>query len=56
MRALVNAGRKPLADSLGLVLPKELAEERRMWTLVSRFSRIPFHERASALDRYRAAP
>lgn len=56
VRALVNAGRKPLAESLGLVLPKELAEERRMWTLVSRFSRIPFHERASALDRYRAAP
>ncbi|MBD0745401.1 hypothetical protein [Streptomyces sp. CBMA152] len=56
VRALVNAGRKPLADALGLVLPKELAEERKMWTMVSRLSRIPFHERASALDRYRAAP
>ncbi|WP_369376804.1 hypothetical protein [Streptomyces sp. cg36] len=56
VRALVNAGRQPLAEALGLVLPGELAEERKMWTMVSRFSRIPFHDRASALDRYRAAP
>ncbi|SDP72928.1 hypothetical protein SAMN04487981_13559 [Streptomyces sp. cf386] len=56
VRALVNTGRKPLADSLGLTLPKSLAEERDMWTMVSRLSRIPYHERAGALDRYRAEP
>ncbi|MDI1456473.1 hypothetical protein ACWDU8_05750 [Streptomyces sp. NPDC003388] len=56
VRALVNTGRKPLAASLGLVLPKSFAEERDMWTMVSRLSRIPYHERAAALDRYRTEP
>jgi hypothetical protein len=54
VRALVNTGRKPLADSLGLALPDTLAEERDMWAMVSRLSRIPYHERAAALDRFRA--
>jgi hypothetical protein len=27
-----------------------------MWTMVSRLSRIPYHERAAALDPYRAEP
>ncbi|MFE5819932.1 hypothetical protein ACFQ6S_41825 [Streptomyces sp. NPDC056479] len=56
VRALVNTGRKPLAASLGLTLPKSLAEERDMWTMISRLSRIPYHQRAEALDRYRAEP
>ncbi|MGI5262127.1 hypothetical protein [Streptomyces angustmyceticus] len=55
VRAMVNIGRKPLADALGLVLPEQLTKEREMWTMVSRLSRIPYHERASALDRYRTA-
>ncbi|MEW1748985.1 hypothetical protein [Streptomyces angustmyceticus] len=54
VRAMVNIGRKPLADAMGLVLPDHLEGEREMWTMVSRLSRIPYHERASALDRYRA--
>ncbi|MFJ9468096.1 hypothetical protein [Streptomyces caniferus] len=54
VRAMVNVGRKPLADAMCLVLPDQLAKERDMWTMVSRLSRIPYHERASALDRYRA--
>ncbi|GAA2692316.1 hypothetical protein [Streptomyces lunalinharesii] len=56
VRALVNTGRKPLADSLGLDLPRTLAAERDMWAMVSRLSRIPYHERAAALDPYRASP
>lgn len=53
VRALVNAGRRPLAGALGLRVPQQLADEREMWAMVSRLSRIPYHERASALDRYR---
>ncbi|MBC9717743.1 hypothetical protein H9Y04_34950 [Streptomyces sp. TRM66268-LWL] len=57
VRALVNVGRKPLADALGLVLPKELAEERRMWQLVTRMSRRPYHPAAeAAFAPYRADP
>jgi hypothetical protein len=56
VRALVNTGRKPLAASLGLALPQTLAAERDMWTMVSRLSRIPYHERAAALDPYRTEP
>ncbi|MFE5590065.1 hypothetical protein [Streptomyces sp. NPDC056549] len=56
VRALVNTGRKPLAESLGLLLPGELAHEREMWALVSKMSRLPHHERAAALDTFRAAP
>ncbi|MGW3284802.1 hypothetical protein ACWDR3_09180 [Streptomyces sp. NPDC001002] len=56
VRALVNVGRLPLAASLGLDMPKELAAERVMWSLVSRIPRIPYHEHAAALDRYRRSP
>ncbi len=57
VRALVNVGRRPLADALGLVLPKELAEERRMWQLVTRMSRRPYHSAAeAAFAPYRADP
>lgn len=56
VRALVNVGRRPLAASLGLDVPKELAAERTMWSLVSRLPRIPYHERAAALDHFRLPP
>ncbi|MET9378591.1 hypothetical protein ABZX98_31400 [Streptomyces sp. NPDC002992] len=56
VRALVNTGRKPLAESLGLLLPGELAREREMWALVSKMSRLPHHERAAGLDPFRATP
>jgi hypothetical protein len=55
VRALVNTGRKPLAESLGLLLPGELAREREMWALVSKMSRLPHHERAAGLDPFREA-
>ncbi|KPC59396.1 hypothetical protein [Streptomyces chattanoogensis] len=53
VRALVNTGRKPLAEALGVVLPHRLADERRMWRLLSTLHRRPYHERAAALDAYR---
>ncbi|GAA1936419.1 hypothetical protein GCM10009837_73040 [Streptomyces durmitorensis] len=56
VRALVNVGRHPLAETLGLEIPQELAAEREMWSMVSRLSRIPYHERATALDRFRRQP
>ncbi|MDU9001689.1 hypothetical protein [Streptomyces mirabilis] len=57
VRAMVNLGRKPLADALGLWLPKQLAEERTMWLLVTRMSRRPYRDAAdTAFAPYRAAP
>ncbi|MDI3409065.1 hypothetical protein [Streptomyces cavernicola] len=57
VRALVNLGRKPLADALGLELPQELAAERTMWRLVTRMSRRPYHPAAEeAFAPFRAAP
>ncbi|MGW4872986.1 hypothetical protein [Streptomyces chartreusis] len=56
VRALVNVGRHPLAASLGLDVPRQLAAERTMWSLVSRLPRIPYHEHAAALDQYRRSP
>jgi hypothetical protein len=54
VRALVNVGRKPLAASLGLALPADLASERTMWALVTRQSRTAHNDRtAAALDPYR---
>lgn len=54
VRALVNVGRKPLAESLGLALPSDLEAERTMWGLVTKLSRLPYSERRAALDPYRA--
>jgi hypothetical protein len=56
IRALVNTGRKPLAENLGLVLPADIADERRMWTLVGKLSRLPYDDKAAALNPYRSAP
>ncbi|RDD83908.1 hypothetical protein [Streptomyces parvulus] len=54
VRSLVNLGRKPLAEALGYTLPAELHAERTMWTVLCRLSRLPYHERAHALDQFRA--
>ncbi|MEV7243142.1 hypothetical protein AB0N92_18115 [Streptomyces sp. NPDC093248] len=54
VRALVNLGRKPLAEALGLSLPKSLEDERRMWQLVTRMSNRPYASAAdSAFEPYR---
>ncbi|MEU3566805.1 hypothetical protein AB0E96_00015 [Kitasatospora sp. NPDC036755] len=54
VRALVNTGRKPLAEALGLVLPATLDEERAMWTAVTRQTLRPFGDRSDALDIFRS--
>ncbi|MGI5401142.1 hypothetical protein ACQEVG_17110 [Streptomyces sp. CA-135486] len=55
VRALVNLGRKPLAEALGLTLPESLADERTMWQMVTRMSRRPYHSAAEeAFAPYRA--
>ncbi|MEU7061467.1 hypothetical protein [Streptomyces sp. NPDC046197] len=57
VRAMVNLGRKPLAEALGLVLPQQLAKERSMWQLVTRMSRRPYRDAAdTAFAPYRLAP
>ncbi|GIH15591.1 hypothetical protein [Rugosimonospora africana] len=54
VRAMVNVGRRPLTEALGLRLPGGIAPEREMWSLVSKLARLPFDPRAAALDRFRA--
>jgi hypothetical protein len=54
VRALVDLGRKPLAESLGLRLPRELDREREMWTKYCQMVLWPYDaSRASALDEFR---
>ncbi len=55
VKAMVDMGRVPLAEGLGLRLPTTLAEEREMWQQVGWF--LGYHFEASAvanLDQYRA--
>ncbi|WP_069766931.1 hypothetical protein [Streptomyces sp. LUP30] len=57
VRALVNLGRRPLAEGLGLALPKHLEDERRMWQLVTRMSKRPYAPAADeAFEPYRLDP
>ena len=54
VRALVDLGRKPLAEGLGLRLPGELIQERKMWRLYCRMVRQPYEVgRFTALDEFR---
>jgi hypothetical protein len=53
-RAMVDVGRRKLAEAVGLVLPQELDVERKMWQAYSRFVRQPFQEeKSTSLDQYR---
>lgn len=54
VKALVDLGRKPLAEALGLELPGSLAAERSMWTLAGGLTSSPYSEQAGKLDRFRA--
>lgn len=56
VRGMVNVGRRPLAEAMGLATPKSLAAEREMWTYASRLTRLPYDERAVLLDLFRAEP
>lgn len=53
-RGLIDIGRKPLADALGLAMPATLEQERRMWELQSRLSRRPYSASDAELDQFRA--
>jgi hypothetical protein len=56
VRALVNLGRKPLAESLGLRLPHELACEREMWLRYCQMVLEPYDEKyVDDLDEFRIA-
>ncbi len=53
-RAVVNLGRKGLADNFGLVLPDSIQEERKMWQAVNAFIFYPYEKAlAEALDEFR---
>jgi hypothetical protein len=53
-RAMVDIGRKTLAEAVGLDVPHELDLERKMWQAYSRFVRQPFREgKSTSLDRFR---
>jgi hypothetical protein len=54
VQAMVNIGRKPLAESLNLRIPKSVAEEREMWGLVNWVVKYPYREDiAKSLEPYR---
>lgn len=56
VRALVNLGRKPLAERLSLRLPRDLERERKMWLLYAQMVLEPYdHEYATVLDEFRIA-
>jgi hypothetical protein len=53
-RALVDLGRRPLAEGLGLSLPGELDGEREMWRTYCRMVRQPYDvTHSSDLDHFR---
>jgi hypothetical protein len=55
-RALVDVARKPLAEAVGLELPKELSQEREMWRQYCRFVRRPYDgNRPQKLDEFRVS-
>jgi len=54
VQAVINAGRLPLAQALGLDLPDSLAEERRMWNALTGFVQYRSDLWASRLDRFRS--
>jgi hypothetical protein len=56
VRALVNLGRKPLAERLSLRLPRDLQRERKMWLLYTQMVQEPYDDDyATVLDEFRIA-
>jgi hypothetical protein len=56
VRALVDLGRKPLAERAGLCLPHELDREREMWIQYCQMVLWPYDaSRAAGLDEFRFA-
>jgi hypothetical protein len=53
VKAMVNTGRIKLADSLGLEMPKTLAEEKLMWGYVTGYAYYGDDGNAANLERFR---
>lgn len=53
VQAMVNLGRKKLAESLGLQIPVSLEEERHMWGHLTSFVFYGDQAHGSAVDHYR---
>lgn len=53
VQALVDTGRQPLAESLGLTMPASLDLERQMWRAASRNVRVAYSARSRQLDQFR---
>jgi hypothetical protein len=53
VRALVEAGRKPLADSLGLAMPNTLESEREMWETASQNAVWAYSNLALQINKFR---
>lgn len=57
VQALVNLGRRPLAEALGLELPQDLARERDMWEKVGWLVKYRYNDQlVSMLQPYWKAP
>jgi hypothetical protein len=56
VHALVEVGRKPLAESLGLEMPESLEDERRMWQLVSLQVNRGYRDSNANINRFRRRP
>lgn len=57
VQALVDLGRKPLAEAYGLALPATITDERVMWERLSRFASREYDpDRAAQLDEHRDGP
>ena len=53
VQALVNVSRLKLAQALGLEVPKSLAEEKKMWGLVTKYTYFAREADGAALDPYK---
>lgn len=56
VQALVNLGRKKLAEEMGLQMPATLEEERKMWGLLTSFVYYGNMGDGEKLDRFRVRP
>jgi hypothetical protein len=53
VQALVNIGRKKLAEEMGLQMPTSIDDERKMWGLLTSLVFYNDEESAKALDKFR---
>jgi hypothetical protein len=55
VRSLINLGRKPLAERMGLKLPATIGQEQAMWKLVADLVNAPYDDDVSAINQFRDA-